>query len=466
MRLLHPDRRSILKALSLGTVASALGACRPVYDKDERTTWPNSPWDGVASSDTTLFPLGIQSGDITPDGAVLWTRYSGTSALTATVALWSDGQWTTPREWPATVQPSGAVHLTIDSFTSDLALAYQFHDEDGNASPVGYLKTAIAPQSMAPVVFGASSCMRSEGAPYPSLSRTAQAGPMDFFLWLGDTVYADGANTHEEYRAHWHENLQAQGFQDIFSSTPGVYTWDDHEVANNWEADTISIGQFAAASDAFFEHTPIRQRPEAPKRIWRSLSFGRTAEVFVLDCRGERDRDAGHYLSPQQLQWLMDGLSSSKATWKVIANSVPITNMPTAYDSPNIQADRWEGFAEQRSALLSHITEAGITGVLFLTGDLHQATFARVEAQGPASNLFEVFAGPGGSQPNIIARLIEDGEQFIYSEPLRNAVRLRLSSDGFAQILYIGEENEPLFEALINDHGHLLYHHFGLQHQI
>ena len=228
---------------------------------------------------------------------------------------------------------------------------------------------------------------------------------------------------------------------------------DYHEVTNNWDPATLDPTRREIAYAAFFETIPYV--PEVRQRLWRSLRYG-PVELWVLDCRGERDADAGHYISPKQLRWLKDGLSSSDAVWKVIANSVPITNMPLAWDFGNAQLDRWEGFPNctQRDQLLDHITETGISGVFFISGDLHQTTLGRLEPEGPRSKIFETLAGPGGSFKNIAAQLLgEDGQQWLYNDAEWSATWTEFRADGTATLVCVDESGNRLFHAEVDVDG-------------
>jgi alkaline phosphatase D len=73
-------------------------------------------------------------------------------------------------------------------------------------------------------------------------------------------------------------------------------------------------------------------------------------------------------LGDAQRQWLIDGLKSSKATWKVIANAVVIA--PLDYgDGPRM--DNWGGYESTRTQLLGELERAGIDNVVFASGDAH-----------------------------------------------------------------------------------------------
>lgn len=163
-------------------------------------------------------------------------------------------------------------------------------------------------------------------------------------------------------------------------------TWDDHEVADNWDPESIDPARLETAREAFFENLALRRLPPPNEnRVWRSFRWGRTLEIFVLDCRSERRPSTrngpdAQCISRTQMDWLKAGLAASTAAFKIIANSVPIANFPGAFD---LQAnDRWEGYPAQRAELLDFLTGRAIRGVVFVSGDFHLATVAHLEATG------------------------------------------------------------------------------------
>jgi len=101
---------------------------------------------------------------------------------------------------------------------------------------------------------------------------------------------------------------------------------------------------------AFADYTPIPGAQDAPPRLYRSLRWGRNAELFVLDTRQYRDpnfaEDTGAQpktmLGPDQLAWLKQALVESDARWKVIVSSVPMS-IPTGFPPENGR-DGWANF--------------------------------------------------------------------------------------------------------------------------
>lgn len=190
-------------------------------------------------------------------------------------------------------------------------------------------------------------------------------------------------------------------------------TWDDHEIDNNWNPEKFEKKRLQAAKQAFFETLPVERG--ANDRLWRSYQWGNTAEFFVLDCRSERkpstrSSKSAVYLSAAQMSWLKDRLKKSTAHFKVLLNSVPMTNMPAIWASTS---DRWEGYKAQRQELLNHIENETIKNVWFLSGDFHVGFVGKVETQGYHKKTWEVAVGPSDSLPNPLGLLLPSS-QFPY----------------------------------------------------
>ncbi len=356
--------------------AAALAACGPSFELHG------------------LFPLGVASGEATATGALLWTLYRGEGPLR--VKVWTD-DGATVFEAAAPVEEGEVVHVEASGLVPFTWHRFQFTDGAGVRSVPGRFRTALAPGAVRPLTFGAVSCTK-EGY---ELSPLAQAGArldLDAFLLLGDTIYADGADDLAGFRAKWRSGLADPSQQALRASTSVICTWDDHELFNNWDADAIPKGEFDAGLRAYFEHQPTRPGPGG-RKIWRSFKWGDTAEVFVLDCRGERWQASGQYISPDQMTWLKEGLANSTAVFKLIMNSVPISRVPGAFFETG-KTDRWEGYPKQREEILSFIDDAHLRGVLWISGDFHLAMIGRVALGGPGQHQIEALVGPGGQMAN------------------------------------------------------------------
>jgi alkaline phosphatase D len=397
-----------------------------------------------AKADAARFPLGVASGDPLPDGAVLWTRYTGSQPLRAIVWRADDVELKGARLWDAAPADGGFTHVDARGLEPDTWHHFAFADL-GRAvtrSPVGRFRTAPAAGTRKRVRLGATSCT-CNGLPFNVLARAAERDHLDAFLLLGDTVYCDGARTLPQFREKWTDAFVQPEYQALKASTALIATWDDHEFFNDWTEDTISPAQFAAASRAWFEHLPMRRNPRVPARVWRSLRFGDTAEIFVLDGRSERYRSRRQYLSAEQLGWLKDGLSASTAAFKLIMNSVPISSFDSIWFRAS-RGDRWESFPEDRQNILSYIDDAKIPGVLWVSGDFHLACAGRVSRSGPGSTAIEVLVGPGAQVPNG-ALAYPAPPQFDWSSGTNNFAELDLDpASGDARIAWIDRHGKAI----------------------
>ncbi|MBX7116022.1 MAG: alkaline phosphatase D family protein [Myxococcaceae bacterium] len=349
-----------------------------------------------------LFPLDVAAGDVGPDSALLWTRYTGGQSLL--LKVWEDTALPGVIPLDVAVSPGaeGIVRADVTGLTPGKNYRYAFIEKDGerevSESPQGRFRAALAPDALEPLRFGAVSCTEQNHS-LDTLLRAGERTDLDAFFMLGDTVYADSANTFEQYNGIWQRSLSLTGHRVMRRSTSMIATWDDHEFDNNWGGDTLPKERIEAAAKAFFLHQPVRYDEKKPTRVWRSLKWGKTAEVFVLDGRGERDRARGQYISTEQMAWLKAGLKESPCAFKVILNSVPIGRFGGAIYTL-FASDRWEGFPDQRDEILSHVDREDIRGVLWVSGDFHLACMGRVSMSGPGSKAIEVLVGPGAQDAN------------------------------------------------------------------
>lgn len=391
---------------STGPVAAPLRPAEP------------AAWTAPGSVDAAAFPWGPQAGDPAQDGVILSVRTPLTEVVGLVMADDGAGGWTEVAR-PTLSRAEGEVvaRATLTGLSPDTVYAWAAYagDPDGGAarSAVGRFRTATGAGAFRQLTLAATSCLGGN-EPLSNMSHAAARAP-DLGLLLGDTVYADGATTLEEYRAFYDAAFAVQGLSDFTSAAGNVSTWDDHEVVNNWVADELAAGQYDAALQAFREALPQGEGPTGG--IWRQQSWGDILDVFVLDVRSERDEALGLYIGAGQEEWLLTEVEASTAAFKLIVTSVPVTD----YDDflgPLAAEDRWQGWPEQRERVLSAIEDAGVTGVFWLSGDVHFATVSTVGipgSDGPGQGMWEAAVGPAGRSPNVAADLYEhDGSHYLY----------------------------------------------------
>ncbi|MBL8680729.1 MAG: alkaline phosphatase D family protein [Myxococcales bacterium] len=356
---------------------------------------------------TAQFPYAVMAGDATDTSVMFWTKFTGTGPLTLRV-LEMNGTTITAVRYNGVVTPGagGFVRVIVNGLRPNRRHRYAFlmgtPASPTGRSAIGVVKTAFAADTLAPITFGGTSCSHPNARPHPVLQHAGSRTDLDFFIHLGDHIYADAGDnavTLAEYRDKYELSWPTTGMKALHKSTGTYLTWDDHEVLNNWDPETISAARLTNARNAFFEHRATRRNATSPNRLWRSFRWGRTAEIFILDCRSERRPStrstsasrASQYLSRAQMDWLKNGLRTSPCVFKFIMNSVPIV------DRAGSDGDNWNGYVSQRNEILNHIANNDLRGVLWLSGDVHFGGVCRVEASGPWSNIWEVVMGPSGS---------------------------------------------------------------------
>ncbi len=413
---------------------------------------PVSP-EPIPAAPVTAFPLGVASGDVESTRAILWTRYAGTSPLK--LHVWQMIGDVYAYELPTmdvTPGDGGFAHREVIGLSPGKRYRYAFVEMDGAAqkarSPIGRFRAALAAGTQEKLVFGAISCVSNARDPKPLL-QAGKRTDLDLWLFLGDTTYNDGAAGLDEFRAKWKSNFEKPAFLDVRRNNSLLATWDDHEVDNDWNPETVNATKLTAAKKTFFEHLPLRRSAESADRIWKSVKWGDTVEVFVLDTRGERKPStrttaAAQYISPEQLAWFKDALSKSTAKFKLIMNSVPITNMPSVWDAQ--PQDRWEGYAAQRTEVLKYIDD-NIKGVLWVAGDFHLEFTARVSPSGVGSTQTEVLVGAGAQSANPLAWSLA-APQFDWKSSTTNYTTLTLDpAAGSIKVEYFDETNTMFHEG-------------------
>jgi len=302
------------------------------------------------------------------------------------------------------------------------------------------------------VRLAASSCAFNAFMP-TVLGEAGLRDDLDAFIFMGDTTYNDGDQNLRDFRISWQGNFRKNFFRRLKAQTPILATWDDHEITNNWNPETVSQDLLAEGTQAYFENLPLRPNTENPGRLWKKLSWGQTVEVYVLDCRSERlpstrDTDDPIFISREQMDWLKENLSESTAHFKLLLSSVPISDFGSGFDGSS--DDRWQGYAGQRTEILSHIEDNSIPGVVWLAGDVHFPAIGRPSREGPGSQSLEVIAGPIAQLRNPASNLL-DREQYDWASTGNNYVDLYfIPATNTLEVTYFNNRGEVMFEGSYN----------------
>jgi alkaline phosphatase D len=256
--------------------------------------------------------------------------------------------------------------------------------------------------------------------PFEVLQTIRNEAP-DFFVYLGDTIYADndsdagnveGVAPPESlavYRAKYLENRADRALQHLLAAVPLYAIWDDHEVLNDFAGETVDRTLYNNGRQAFLEYMPLAvqrvpaEAPCAAAPLFRVFHWGSAVQIIVLDERSCRSADVAEVcqrdplptlppdirgqfglLAPPppgclaalfdpartmlgafQKEQFKKALLERTATFTFVINQVPIQQF---WGQPY---DRWEGYAAERQHLLEFIRDHHIEHVIFLSTDTH-----------------------------------------------------------------------------------------------
>lgn len=371
---------------------------------------------------------------------------------------------------------------------------YRFMDKAGSQSRIGTFETLPnpnAPSALDLAFTGDSDALWTDhpdpdATPFEVLKRVAEEHP-DLFLYFGDTIYSDSeteAPLARSLTAKWskYKKNRVAATKKVLRSVSTWAGWDDHEVINDFDGAQLAIDDpelLANGIQAFNDYWPVKE-----DRYYRKVDIGSEIDLIFLDERRYRSqspdeldspcRDAegdldlapmmppairgqlglpptdqaciDHMIDPtrtmlgaEQLAWLKQTLTESDATWKLIVNEVPITQIFV------LPYDRWDGYIAEREDILGYIRDNTIDNVVFLTTDIHANIGAHVYVDITEDNdnpvAYEVVAGPiqTCTLDCEVEKIRGEGQgavlqQFLVTKGLVDADCIQINQYGYAMI--------------------------------
>jgi alkaline phosphatase D len=399
-----------------------------------------------------LVAQGVASGDVGHDRAILWSRSNRAARMQV--------EWSTSDRFTDSQRVLGPAAIEATDFTAKLDLRglpagqrvfyrVQFQDlrdlKTWSEPATGTFVTPPRQDGQAKdlkIAFTADVCGQGWGI---DLSRggmrmfeTMRRAEPDFFIHLGDTIYADNpvpeqvklddgslwtnvtsedkshvAQTLDDFRGCYRYNLLDDNVRRFNAAVSQLVLWDDHETHNNWfpqgryedprYSEQSSALLSARARAAFMEYQPIRQFARDRERIYRTQKLGPLAEVFAWDMRSYRGPNTQNrqptltadsaLLGREQSKWLKSQLAASTATWKIIASDMPLGLVVTDKHGYEAVANADDGPPLGRELeiadLLRFIRDKAIQNVVFITADVH---YAAAHYYDPAQARFTEFS--------------------------------------------------------------------------
>ena len=196
------------------------------------------------------------------------------------------------------------------------------------------------------------------------------------------------AQTLDEYRQKYAYYRTDGNLQAMHAAHSFVAIWDNHELAADGERDGIHRhcrGRSGCATECRRSGILCRSIQASLCRSPGSCGFGQHAELFLLDMWTYQNPDVRNrtYLGREQIDWLLDGLRKSTATWKIIASTTVM--MSTDYPAGRpINLGQWDGFSDERRLILEAMLSDRIENVIVISGDLHTFLAGQVTTTGRA----------------------------------------------------------------------------------
>jgi alkaline phosphatase D len=473
-------RRSFLKrSVGFGSALAAGGLLPDIF------RYRAAPAVIASAQAQPQIPYGVASGDILSNQAVLWSRADRAARMMVEVATTESMKNAQKIVGPAALETSDfTAKINLRNLPADQEIFYRvtfqsLDDITVNSAPVtGRFRTAPAAKRDINFLWSADTAGQGWGINPDwggmKIYSAMLALQPDFFVHSGDTIYADNpvvaevkvadgtiwknvvteakskvAETIDEFRGNYIYNLMDENVRAFNAQVPVIAQWDDHEVVNNWYPSKMlvndnrykvkSVALLAArAKQAFLEYNPIRGSGDDPERVFRTIHYGPSLDVFVIDMRTYRAANSANkhdkrgpeteFLGREQIQWLKQGLLASRATWKVIASDMPLglvvfDDFMKREGSEAVANGNGPALGRELEIadLLRFIKYNDINNVVWITGDVHYTAahyYDPNKAQFTDFNPFyEFVSGPlnaGTFGPNDLDNTF--GPQVVYSK--------------------------------------------------
>jgi alkaline phosphatase D len=339
------------------------------------------------SQRTSSLAFAPAAFDATQDSVLIWVRGNGTARVR--VDFGSDAPSVQLTNGSPVVLAKGTGYsaaIPLTNLDPGKTWIYQIVDAVSGKPLVEPGRFKTAPLEPTPFTFAFSADMEETYQPFKLFDVIGSKQP-DFFLHLGDTVYADRPEQKRfspsvsHYRDKHAANRKDWHLQNFLARHVTYAIWDDHETEDNFNSFHPHIEK---SLQVFKEYWPCK--PADPAALYRQFSWA-GVDFFILDTRRFRSQQSmtdgpdKTMLGGNQKSWLKERLKASTAPFKFIITSVPFHGS---------LADTWGSYRTERDEIAGFIRGEKIRGTIFLTGDYHSAR----DLSNAKTGLREYMAGP------------------------------------------------------------------------
>ena len=355
------------------------------------------PANMFADSIHAPFYYGVASGDPDSNSVVIWTHITTNQDSIATVnwEISDDSTFTNLLQSGSTVTDSNLQHtvkVDINGLNPSGTYYYRFSDIFGNFSIIGRAKT-LANGFVDHTKIAVISCSSIYSGFFNAYRRIAERNDLQLLIHLGDYIY-DYADADEQIRIPVPADINPTNKAEFIerhkyylldpdlraarAMQSWLVYWDNHDL----DRDSVY------AKEVFRRWLPLRETPEVQdNKLYRNLSIGDLAEVYMLDVQTLRNIDTfenGESIMTgrEQFDWITHEIKNTNAVWKLIGSQKMVGGWYTrginqSYlnlvpnDGDVFDNGSWDGFMETRNRLFDSITTHNVNNLMFLSGDAH-----------------------------------------------------------------------------------------------
>ena len=200
----------------------------------------------------------------------------------------------------------------------------------------------------------------------------------DFMIWGGDNFYYREPDYTRTGMIHRNNHARAvKSMQPLLANVHHYAIWDDHDYGPNDSDRSFPLKHMSLEMFKMYWGNPNFVFPNegiTGKFQWADVEF------FLMDDRwskapNELNDPNKDYWGSKQMTWLLDALTTSKASFKIIVNGGQVI-------SPAKVFENMANYEAERTYLLKELKNRKIPGVLFLSGDRHISNLNKIEREG------------------------------------------------------------------------------------
>jgi alkaline phosphatase D len=211
-----------------------------------------------------------------------------------------------------------------------------------------------------------------------------------FMLWLGDNWYTREVDFNSEWGLHFRpsHDRSLQVMQPLWKAMPHYAIWDDHDYGPNDADKSFELKE--TSRKVFMNNWINPSYGMGGQGIYTKFSYS-DVDFFLLDDRWFRDNDdtpsqvsgqpnpAKRMFGYEQMEWLKNSLRKSNGDRNVKVRIIATGSQVLNPESPK---DCFRHYPAEYNELMQFLEDENITGVLFLTGDIHHGEVIKKTRKG------------------------------------------------------------------------------------